>query len=81
MMKYRQLLYVERPFDLPDITGEMLRNDFRNARASAAGWDCWEADEWKYLCPTATDRLADMLNAIENGMDWPAATMWGKAFS
>ena len=58
----------------------MLRKDFKKCRASAAGWDCWETEEWRHLSPSATDRLAQMLNAVEKGMPWPDDTNWGKAF-
>ena len=72
LRKYGQHLYVShQPAVVPEFTKEMILQDCAEASASEPGWDQWQAADWRRLDDHAAQRLADLLNGIESGLDWP----------
>ena len=61
------------PVELRPITGEDIGEACRRAKTTAAGPDAWAPAEWRLLSTEAVERLADLLNAIEGGAQWPRA--------
>ena len=72
-------MYKGRKKPAPPFTAEGIQHDCATASSTSAGWDQWEAQDWRHLSPTAAERLAQLLNAIEAGMPWPEPMSWGKA--
>ena len=78
--KYRGYMHMqENPAQVPKFTRDMIKADCQGSSNTSAGWDQWEHADWKNLSDTACQRMADMLNAIEAGHDWPEPATWGKA--
>ena len=68
------------PEKVPKFTADMLQQDCETASASGAGWDQWEVADWRNLSDKAAQALANLLNDIEEGLDWPEPLHWGKAY-
>ena len=80
LQQYRQYIYVSpQPQTVPKFTKEMILEDCESAPCTAPGWDQWTGQDWQLLSGEAAQRLADLLNGIESGLDWPEPTHWGKA--
>ena len=78
--QYRNFIFIsDRTHSVAPFTKEMIQNDCRHASNTAPGWDQWQRDDWKDLSDTAAQRLADLLNAIEQGLDWPEPVSHGRA--
>ena len=58
-------------YELPPLTVDDLKTACRGAKATAAGPDCWAPVEWRLLSTGALQRLAQLLNCIEQGGAWP----------
>ena len=80
LQTYGKYLYVSpQAAEVPTFTKEMILLDCAEASASGPGWDQWEAADWRLLDDQAAQRLADLLNAVESGLEWPQPIYWGKA--
>ena len=80
LCKYRQYIYVHAGnVSIPAFTSDMILDDCENAPSTGAGWDQWECADWRLLSRRAADHLAQLLNGIEAGLDWPEPMLWGKA--
>ena len=53
------------------LTGEDLRLTLEDTKESASGLDQWKPAELKMLSDGALEHLADLLNLIEEGAEWP----------
>ena len=53
------------------LTGEELQMAATNATESAAGGDQWGPGDIKLFSSVAFERIAEMLNAVESGEQWP----------
>ena len=63
--KYKDSIYVQaREEVVKRFTAEDILQDCATAPATAAGWDQWEAADWRNLSQKAAQSLADRLNAI-----------------
>ena len=67
------------PERVPKFNKDHIQQDCQQSPATSAGWDQWEAADWKYLSDTPAQYLADLLNMIEEGRPWPEPQHWGKA--
>ena len=80
LARYRGHLYVQsRQEQLRPLTADDMLKHCTTSAATAAGWDQWEAADWRHLSRKAAQALADLLNCIENGAPWPEPARWGKA--
>ena len=80
LARYRGHLYVQsRPEQLRPLTADDILKGGTTSAATAAGWDPWEAADWRHLSRKAAQALADLLNCIENGAPWPEPARWGNA--
>ena len=71
MHKYAEYLHKEKQANIEDITGEDLEYSARTTADSAAGMDQWAPGDLAMLSKKAYERLAKMLNMIEDGSPWP----------
>ena len=67
------------PSEVEPITGWNLWQVCKNTRKTAAGLDVWAPADFALLSLGACDRLAEMLNVIEEGAAWPAEMCVAKA--
>ena len=80
LIRYGEYLYIQpKAESVPRFTADMVLEDCVDAPASSAGWDQWEAKDWRLLEYNGAQRLADLLNAVEDGLPWPETMAWGKA--
>ncbi len=66
-------------FEIGDITGEAVKAQCQYDTKSAPGLDGWSAADLELLSDEAYQMIADLLNAIENGAEWPAAMLATRA--
>ena len=71
MDKYSECLHKEKQANVEDITGEDLETTGRMTGDSAAGMDQWAPGALSMLYKEAYKILANMLNSIEKGSQWP----------
>ena len=77
---YGQYVYVQaEAAQVPTFTADIILDDCASAPDTSAGWDQWEAKDWRWLDRNAAQRLADLLNGIEDGLPWPEPMELGKA--
>ena len=78
LIRYGEYLYIQpKAESVPRFTADMVLEDCVDAPASSAGWDQWEAKDWRLLEYNGAQRLADLLNAVEDGLPWPETMAWG----
>ena len=78
--EYQSKIFVrDQQYNVPEFTKEMILEDCQTASHTAPGWDQWTGQDWTCLSDRAAERLAQLLNAIENGLPWPEPMKWGKA--
>lgn len=58
-------------FDVPPITAQELYDAIHDARCSASGLDGWSNEDLQTLSMGARGILAELFNAIEDGLPWP----------
>ena len=54
------------------LTGEDLQEAAKEAAETAAGGDQWGPGDINKFSRLAFERIAEMLNAVENGAQWPS---------
>ena len=69
--KHAASIYTDVEFQLDPMTGPELKAECIHARKSAGGLDHFEPADFALLSDSAFTKLADLLNAIEDGADWP----------
>ena len=57
--------------EVEDITGNDVKVICNEAKHTAGGMDQWTPADFTELSDLAYQHLADMMNAIEKGADWP----------
>ena len=62
---------MDTPYEIEDITGQEFCDVCRQASHTAAGLDGWLPSEFSLLSDEAFNKIATLLNAIENGAEWP----------
>ena len=62
-----------------ELTGNELKQAAIEAKETAAGTDQWYPGDFKLFSEQAFNWLARLLNAIENGADWPDTTSVARA--
>ena len=65
--------------ELPDITGQQLKDAAIQGAKTAPGLDQWAPAELAYLSPLAFQWLAILCNAVECGVPWPVQLTVGRA--
>ena len=68
---YGKYLYESKQATMEPLTGKDLEEAAREAKETAAGPDQWAPADLKLLSPKAYEALAEMLNLIEEGAEWP----------
>ena len=69
--KYKKFIYTAEPFRVGEITGTILMEDCTSGPFTSGGLDGFSPHDFSCLSLRAFDCLATLLNAIEDGLDWP----------
>lgn len=69
--KHGYSVYTDSEFHVEPITGEQLKAECLHVRKSAGGLDHFEPADFALLGDLAFSKLASLLNAIEDGAEWP----------
>ena len=69
------LIYKQAPYQVEDITAEMVQESFAKTKESAGAMDGWSPKELGMLSLKAYARIAVLLKQIEGGAPWPKATL------
>eukprot|EP00969_Alexandrium_andersonii_P098101 4331068-Alexandrium_andersonii.AAC.1 len=75
LYKYDAYLVKQQPFDVPDVCPKKLQQCFRRNPHTAGAPEGWQPSEMAHLPLLACTYLADMLNRIECGGQWPQAVL------
>ena len=67
------------PATLHRMTGSLLKQAYIKADHRSAGLDHWTPNEFSLLSDKAFNYLAEMLNTIEDGADWPTQLLLARA--
>ena len=77
--KYQEQIFKSEEVELEDITAEQLKESCVGARKSVGGLDNWTPADFALLSDGAFQQLANMLNKIEAGAEWPRGMAVAKA--
>ena len=69
--KYNQYFVREMPFQVDDITAEMVQASFRKTKESAGALDGWSPKELSMLSLKIYGHIATLLRQVEEGAPWP----------
>ena len=64
---YCQDISMNKPFEVDKITGQMVQASFSRTAESAGALDGWSPKELSLLSMKTYERIADLLNQIEEG--------------
>ena len=79
MTRYADHIHRDHAFAVPPISAERLREACIAAAPIVEGLDSWQPRVFSYLANVAYQGLADLLNAIENGLSWPKDLLEARA--
>ena len=68
---YCSTVYKRKPFEVEDITAEMVQESFIRTHESAGAFDGWSPKELSLLSFKTYGHIAVLLDEIENGAPWP----------
>ena len=71
MEKYDRYIFKKKEANLEKLEGRDLRITAACTGESAAGLDQWAPGDFKLLSDLALEKLAEMLNMVEEGAEWP----------
>ena len=77
--KWIKYIFKHDPFDIPIISAQQLYDMSINGPFTAGGLDGWAPIDFSILPCSAFQWPADIMNGIENGMDWPSQLLHGKS--
>ena len=69
--KYDEHLFKAKTATMEKLTGKDLKQTAMDTGDSAAGLDQWAPGDMKMISDAALDALAEMLNMVEEGAEWP----------
>ena len=79
MHKYGRYIYNQAAEQVEDITAEDVMYACTKCKHSAAGTDLWSPADFSLLSLKAFDHIAQLLNIIEEGFEWPESVLFAKA--
>ena len=77
--KYSGYIYTATEFEIQPMTAEELESTCTSCSHSAHGPDGFEPAEMALLCTDAYGHIADLLNLIEEGAEWPQGAAIARA--
>ena len=68
---YCSTVFKRKPFEVEDITAEMVQESFSRTHESAGALDGWSPKELSLLSFKTYGHIAVLLDQIEKGAPWP----------
>ena len=78
---YCSTIYKRKPFEVEDITAEMVQDSFSRTKESAGALGGWSPKELSLLSFETYGHIATLLNQIEKGAPWPRSFVHTGSYS